>query len=273
MAPWDRIGDQLSCAGFPRRLPPFAVIDATMSTPAAVPVPLAPPLSFPARVIGILTSPRATFERIVAHPSWLAPLLLMVLVIGGANFAFLSTQVGQAAMLEQQVSTMQSFGAQVSDQQYEAMRAQAAYSPYIQLASIVVISPVMLVIVAGILHGIFSGILGGGATFKQSLAVVAHAGMVNLVQVVFTTPLNYARGSMSSATNLAVFFPFLAEGSFLANFLGTIDLFVVWWLLVLAIGLSVLFRRTTASIMIGLGGVYFIIALAIAAIKAAWGHA
>ena len=230
-------------------------------------------MSFPARVIGILTSPRATFESIVAHPSWIAPLLLVVVVVAGANFVFLRTEVGQRAMLEQQVSTMESFGAQVSDQQYEAMKAQSAYSPYIQAVSILVISPVFLVIVTGILHGIFSGILGGTATFKQSLAVVAHAGIVNVLQALFSTPLNYVRESMSSATNLSVFFPFLPEGSFVANFLGTIDLFVLWWILVLAIGLSVLFRRKTASIAMGLGGVYIIIALAIAAIKAAMGTA
>jgi len=230
-------------------------------------------MSFPARIVGILTSPRATFASIVAHPSWVAPLLLVVLVIAGANFLFLRTQVGLDAMLEQQVSTVESFGQHVSDEQYQAMKAQAAYSPYIQAVSILVISPVFLLIITGILHGIFSGALGGGATFKQSLAVVAHAGIVNVVQTLFSTPLNYARESMSSATNLAVFFPFLPEGSFLSNFLGTIDLFVLWWMLVLAIGLSVLFRRTTTSIMIGLGGVYFIIALAIAAIKAAMGNA
>ncbi len=230
-------------------------------------------MSFPARVIGILTAPRATFQSVVANPSWVAPLLLVVVVVAGANFLFLRTPVGQEAMLEQQVSTMESFGAQVSDQQYAAMKAQAAYSPYIQAASILVISPLFLVIITGILHGVFSGLLGGSATFKQSLAVVAHAGIVNVLQALFSTPLNYVRGSMSSATNLSVFFPFLPEGSFLANFLGTIDLFVLWWILVLAIGLSVLFRRKTASIVIGLGSVYIIIALAIAAIKAAMGNA
>ena len=152
-----------------------------MDTPAAVPVPAAPPLSFPARVIGILTSPRATFERIVAHPTWVAPLLLMVLVVGGANFFFLRTDVGQQAMLEQQVSTMESFGQTVNDAQYEAMKRQGAFTPYIQLVSILVLSPVMLVVITGILHGVFAGILGGGATFRQSLAVVSHAGIVNVL--------------------------------------------------------------------------------------------
>jgi hypothetical protein len=230
-------------------------------------------LSFPARVIGILTSPGATFERIVAHPTWLAPLLLTCIVVGGANFFFLRTEVGREAMLEQQVSTMQSFGQQVNDAQYEAMKRQGAYAPIIQFVSILVLSPIIVLIVTGILHGVFSGILGGGAKFKQTLAVVTHAGIVNVVQALFSTPLNYARGSMSSATNLSVFFPFLPEGSFFANFLGTIDLFVLWWLLVLSIGLSVLFRRKTGSIMMGLGAVYLVIALAIAAIKAAMGNA
>ena len=47
---------------------------------------------------------------------------------------------------------------------------------------------------------------------------------------------------MSSATNLAVFLPMLDESSFLAKLLGTIDLFLVWWVVVLAIGLGVLYQ-------------------------------
>ena len=36
--------------------------------------------------------------------------------------------------------------------------------------------------------------------------------------------------SMSSATNLAVFLPFLDDNSFLARLLGSIDLFFIWWM-------------------------------------------
>lgn len=272
MAAWDRIGGHLTRAWDPPGPSPPSRFDATMATPAAVPVPTAPRLSFPARVIGILTSPRATFASIVAHPTWAAAWLLTALVVGGANFAFLRTEVGQRAMIEQQVSTMESFGQQVNDQMYEQLKARASMGAYIQLVSVVVITPVVILVFAGILYGVFAGILGGGGTFKQALAVVAHAGIVNVVQALFSTPLNYARGSMSSATNLAVFFPFLPEGSFVANFLGMIDLFVLWWLLVLSMGLSVLYRRKTGSIMIGLCVVYFIIAVGIAAIKAAMGN-
>ena len=75
---------------------------------------------------------------------------------------------------------------------------------------------------------------------------------MTVVQQVFVTPLNYMRESMSSATNLSVFLPMLDESSFVAKLLGTIDLFLVWWVFILAIGLSVLYRRKTSSIATGL---------------------
>ena len=58
--------------------------------------------------------------------------------------------------------------------------------------------------------------------------------------------------------------PFLDESNILSRFLGTIDLFIVWWLIVLAIGLGVLYRRKTAPIFWSFMGVYVVIALVIA---------
>ena len=57
----------------------------------------------------------------------------------------------------------------------------------------------------------------------------------------------------------------LDESSFLAKFLGTIDLFIVWWVVVLAIGLAVLFKRKTGPIAAGLFIVYGVIAVIVAA--------
>ncbi|MCU0256647.1 MAG: YIP1 family protein, partial [Vicinamibacterales bacterium] len=124
---------------------------------------------------------------------------------------------------------------------------------------------------AGLLFGVFSGALGGQASFKQVFAVLAHTSVLSLLQALFVTPMNYARESLSSATSLGVFLPMLPEGSFLANFLGAIDLFILWSLALTAIGLAVLYRRKTAPIFISLVAAYAVIALAIAAVKAALG--
>jgi hypothetical protein len=89
------------------------------------------------------------------------------------------------------------------------------------------------------------------------------------LQQVFVAPLNYARQAMSSPTNLAVFFPFLDETSFMAMLLGGIDLFFIWLIVNQAIGIGVLYKRKTAPIATTMLGIYASIVLVIAAVRAA----
>lgn len=227
-----------------------------------------------ARMVGVVVSPRATFERIVAAPGWIVPLALVTLIVVGVTYAFLSTEVGQTALLDQQVRQMENFGLQISEQQYRQMEQGLPMTAVITAISQIVMIPVVTLVIAGILFGVFNALLGGSASFKQVAAIVTYSGAITIIQQLFVAPLNYARGSMSSATNLAVFTPFLDEANIVARFLGTIDLFIVWWLVVLAIGLGVLFRRRTAPIFSAFMGLYFVIALVIAlAMRAASGGA
>ena len=94
---------------------------------------------------------------------------------------------------------------------------------------------------------------------------MAHSGVILAVRSLFATPLNYARESFASPTTVGVFFPMLDEASAAARFLGFIDLFFVWWAIVLAIGMSVLYGRPARPIVLGFLCVYVVIALAWAA--------
>jgi Yip1 domain len=121
----------------------------------------------------------------------------------------------------------------------------------------------MTVVVAGILFAIFNAALGGTARFKQLFAVVVHTGVISALGAAFTGVINYSRGSMdSSVANLGGMLP---EGTFLANFVGMLDVFRIWGVIVTAIGLAVLYRRRTQPIAITLFAVYAVIAIAIAA--------
>jgi hypothetical protein len=222
--------------------------------------------SLPARLIGVLFSPQATFQRIVAAPRWVGALATVTLVTCALTFGMLSTQRGQSAMLDQQVRQTEAFGQTVNEEQYSRMEQMLPMMRYFVTGSQLVMIPVITMVVVGILFAVFNALLGGSATFKQVAAVVTHSGAVTLVQQLFIAPLNYARESMSSATNLAVFVPFLDEGHIVARFLGVIDLFIVWWLLVMAIGLGVLYRRRTAPIFWSFIGIYVIIALVVAVV-------
>ena len=221
------------------------------------------------RFIGIITAPRATYEQVVAHPKWLGMYLLTATIIAFGAALPMTTEAGKQAALDQQVSGMESFGMQVSDEMYEQLRQRTMASsilPYQTAASIVIFSIIMALLMAAILWAVFNAAMGGEATYKKILTIVIHAGVISALGQLFTGPLNYFRGSVSSATSLGALLPMLDDKSFMGRLASMLDIFIIWWLIVLAIGLAVLYRRKTQPIFITLFGIYAVIIVAIAAI-------
>ena len=139
--------------------------------------------------------------------------------------------------------------------------------------SILIVSPIVGVIIAGILFAIFNAAMGGEASFKQVFAVYAHAGAVSALSAMFSGIVNYFRGGMTSVANLGALLPMLPENSFAGRLLGMVDIFLIWYIIVLAIGLAVLYRRRTQPIAISLLSVYAVIAIVVALIKSRVGGA
>src|SRR4051812_1879962 len=241
--------------------------DQTLST--SVQAEAAPGKSLLARVVGVFVSPRATYADVAARPRWFGALALGIALVAGSTFAFLSTDVGQQAVLEQQAQVLESFGVKLSEAQQAQMESRLESARYTSAVSQVVFIPVAAAILAGILLGIFNALMGGDARFKQVYALVAHTGLIVALQTIFSLPLDYARETMSSPTNLGVFAPFLEENTFPARLLGSLDLFHMWAILSLAIGLGVLYKRRTAPVAWTMFLVYFVIVVAIAAIRSA----
>ena len=230
-------------------------------------------MSLPARVLGILTSPRDTFQSVAAHPSWFGVLALTTILIAFFSAAPLTTDAGRQAAIDQQVSAMKSFGVNVTPEVEDKLEQNAGRLPYTTAISIVVLSPIMVVVVAGILFAVFNAAMGGEASFKQVVAVVVHAGIISCVSGVFSGAINYFRGATGSVTTLSALLPMISDQSFFGHLLGTVDVFLIWWVIALAIGLAVLYRRRTQPIAITLFGLYGVIALVVAAVKSRTGGA
>ena len=74
----------------------------------------------------MITSPKATFQSIVAHPRWLGMLLLTCAAVSVLVGGFLMTKIGQDAWLDAAANSPFSRG-QMSDQQYAGMSRMAPY--------------------------------------------------------------------------------------------------------------------------------------------------
>lgn len=240
----------------------------TDTTITAPPVPVKDPV---ARFFGVLLSPAETFRAVVARPTWLVVALIVIALTGGSQMWFQSTDVGRQATLDETVRKSEAFGFKMEGAAYDSVRKSIMEPSTLRVAfsavTMVVAPFVMWAVIAGILFLVFAS-TGGQAAFKQVFAVVVHSSVVSAVGAAIMTPVNYFRESLSSATNLGVFLPFLPEGNFFARFAGMVDVFVVWWVMVLAIGLAVCYRKKTRNVAVGLFAVYGVIAIAFAAIMA-----
>ena len=220
----------------------------------------AAPLPLLQRFFGILTSPKATFESVVSFPRWFGIFAVTTALSIAVSTAFFWSEVGQSAFIDQ----MKVGNPAVTDQQAQMAMTVTKYATPIAGPIIAII---FVLAIAGILMGVFA-ISGGAASFKQVLAVVTHAGVVSTVAQAVLMVANYIRGSMVSVTSLQGLGQAFAEHGFMAGFLGTIDLVWFWYLIVLAIGLGVLYRRRTAPIFISFTVLYLVIALAVGTYKA-----
>lgn len=226
-----------------------------------------------ARLSGVLTAPRLAFADIAARPSWIGAAIVVAAVTAVFTVGFLMTRVGQLALLDQQVRQIESLGGTVTDQMYSRLEQIQRYMPAMAAAGILAGWPIRWLVLSGILMTVFNGWLGGTASFRQVFAVVVHASVIQALQAAFVAPVNYARESFGGATTLGVFFPMLGEGSFLSRLLGAIDLFTIWWIVVLSIAMSVLYGRRTRAIAAWFFGLYGAGALVLAAFQAIRGGA
>ena len=219
-----------------------------------------------ARLLGVLFSPRATYGEIVARPRVLGAFVITVGIMAVTEGLFFATPVMQEVLLDQQVKMIESFGVNISDQMYAGIEQGVARAAYTTPISLVFIIPIAAAITAAIILGIWGMLMGGTGTFKQVYAIMAHSGIITALQILFSMPLSYATGRLAGA-NLSVFVPMLEETSFIARFLGAIDLFWIWWCVSIAIGVGVLFKRKTSGIAATFLGIYGLIALLLAIVR------
>jgi hypothetical protein len=226
----------------------------------------APGTSLVARFFGILFSPRETYADVVARPRVVGMMILVLLISSAAQFWFYSTEVGQQAVRTQFEESIR--GQDVPPESLQAMRTFQSVISYVSAVAQLVFGPLVIALFALIIRGVGNAFLGVEATFTQAYAVMTHSGAVTAVGSIFIFALMYMRGDMTSPTNLGVFFPMLDQTGFLSYLIRTVDLLYVWSFFNLAIGVAVMYRCRTGPVATTLLGIYAVVSLIIATVRA-----
>lgn len=187
------------------------------------------------RIIGVITSPRATFDDIVQKPTWLLPFLLVV-VLGVVNSYLLIDIIA-----DEQIEQM-SQNPNMTEQQMEmASNITRNYGWMFAIAT----TPLFYVIVAAVL--LFTGnvILGGESRFKVLFSVTCWSGIISIIASAITVPVMISREAIESPTSLAFLAPSDDKTSFLYGLLSSLDLLTFWYVAVMGIGVAAAYRFTS----------------------------
>jgi hypothetical protein len=245
-------------------------------TPLPVPEPVAP-LSEPERIIDTFIAPSKTFADLRRNASWWGPFLLMVIFsmafvyVGGQKVGFRKAMENQMRAQPKQQEQIDQLPPDQKEQRLETgtkITKDISYAfPLIQL--------LILVIIAAILFGTFKFAAGADVSFKISLAIVVYAALPGLIRVALAMLSLLAGASPDSFTfqnpvgTNPGYFMNPADSPFLYSLASSFDIFLIWTLVLTAIGFSSVSkvkRGTSLAIVFGWWLVFSLIGAGLASL-------
>lgn len=215
------------------------------------------------RLIGLAGAPRAAMAAAVRVPLFQVFVTWMVLLAlwAAAGTWLLFTPVGRQALVDERVRVVESLGGRVDDAAYAQLQAAPPRWVYVTSGGRLLLTPPVTLAVAA---GLYLWLRRRGATFRQCLSTSVHATGALVAQQLVATPLHVLRESLTSPFNLAALLPFFDEGSVAARVLGTIEIFGLWWVLLLALGCAAMAGGRARAFVGPLLGTYAGVAVVVA---------
>jgi len=222
------------------------------------------------RVIGVLTAPEKTFRAIKERPSWIVALLTLI-IVGVGTYYLLSQRMDMAEVVRESIE--QSGREMTEDQLEQALDFYEKFGAVFSMAAIIVGSPIFLLL-GSLGLWVAVKLVGAELSFKQNWATFVHSQMPQVVASLLSLPAIFSReefhfddvktGSILPS-NLGQFAPEEA-GPALISLLSSIDVFSIWTVVLLVIGMATVGRvkRGTAAAAVVTCWVLFILG------KAGW---
>jgi Yip1 domain len=217
-----------------------------MSTSAMPSTEPSAPSNSLGRVIGVLFSPKATFDSIVKRPTWLLSMLLVCLVGVGVTGVF-AQRVGWRSYVERQIEQSpraQERMAQVpADQRDEVLQKQAKFWGTFGYLLAVAGTAILVVVSAVALLVAFNVIGGTKISFLTAMAIVSYAwvpyivhGLLSILTMFLKDPTTIDIKNILASNPGAL----LSDDApkWLESLLTSLDLFTIWVLLLCGFGFS-----------------------------------
>jgi hypothetical protein len=222
----------------------------------------------PGRLFGVFYEPGKVFADVAERPRWIAPMLVSILM--GLMLVYaISTHIGWEPTIRQTLANNPRTADMPADQREKAIATGAKIGSIVGWIGAVVGAPLSVLIIAGVLTGVFNGLLGTELKFIQTFAITAYAMLVRALFTALLILLVYLKPPEDFNIQVSPFSPAAYMNShetpkWLMSLAGSLDLFTIWTIILLALGFSVAARKlsfTKALITIAIPWLIWVVAL------------
>ncbi len=218
-----------------------------LPTPASEPAPL----SQGARVIDTFIAPSKTFIDLRRSAQWWLPFLLMTIVVWALVYVA-EQKIGVQKMVENDLHSRPKAEAQFEKATPEQRQTQVKITGISYYIAIPLFTLIIWLIMAGLQFGTFKFAANADISYGKSLAVVAYAGLPMVLRYLLALASVLAGANPDGftlnnpvATNPGYFMT-PADNPFLYFIASQVDIFLLWTLVLTAIGFA-----TTGKTKIG----------------------
>jgi hypothetical protein len=202
-----------------------------------------PALSFPQRLLGIFISPAETLADVARKPDFIAPLIATVLGTVAVTETML-WKIGMERIVRISIEQSGRASSMSPDQMDQAVHQGARIGGIFAHVGGVVGAPIGLLIIAGLGLLIVNLIFGAQAKFKTIFSLVCYVDLVSLLGalmavavILFGDPDHYNPQNPVPA-NIGFFLNPREISKPLYSLASSADIFTIWILILLGIGLS-----------------------------------
>jgi len=199
------------------------------------------------RLSGVFFEPSKAFADIAERPRWIVPVVIAILF--GLTFAYaMSTHVGWEATVRQSIASSSRSAEMPADQRELIIEKGAKAASVLGWVGGIVGPPFFTLLIAAVLTGIFNGMLGTELKFKQMFAITAYAFLVRAIYTVVLVIIMYLKPPEDfdirvSPFSLGAYLNRQETPKWLLALAGSLDLFTIWTIILLAIGFSVAAKK------------------------------
>ena len=189
-------------------------------------------------VIGVFTSPSATFTEFSRRPQILIPLILTVVLMAVAGAVGVKySSMAQYEMMKTSTVLPPAALEQMRQDALDANPVTGAIAP----AAFVVVIGLLAALVAWFLG---SFVFGGQSKFGAVWAVGLMGGLISVVGGLIRLPMVFAKGTIFVSLGLSAVLPTKSFTSVLYSIFYYLDVFAVWGIIVTGIGYAAVFGLT-----------------------------